>query len=174
MEFRTLERSEIKLMWTIDRREFIERIYRLEGGELRLEPHNFDVPGWPPDEPEKTTPGLYEAFDRGAIFFGAFDGGSLVGNSILDTVWRGQRGDLLQLMRLHVSRDYRGQGVGTRLFELVREQARTRGARGLYISSAETENTVRFYQRRGSTLLETPDPELFAYEPKDIHMECPT
>jgi predicted N-acetyltransferase YhbS len=173
MEFRTLARAEIELIWTIDRREMIENIYRLEAGELRLEPHNFDVPGWPSDEPAKTTPHLYEAFDRGAIFFGAFDGGALVGNSILDVLWRRPSGDLLQLMRLHVSRDYRGQGVGVRLFELAREAARARGARGLYISSAETENTVRFYQGRGATLLATPDPELFAYEPKDIHMECP-
>jgi predicted N-acetyltransferase YhbS len=173
VEFRTLQRDEIELIWTIDRRETIERIYRLEGGELRLEPHNVEVPGWQPDKVRSSTPGLYECFDRGAIFFGAFDGGSLVGNSVLDTLRRGPRSDLLQLMRLHVSRDYRGQGVGARLFEQAREAARARGARGLYISSAETENTVRFYQHRGAVLIDVPDPELFAYEPEDIHLECP-
>jgi len=174
LEFRTLARDEIELIWTIDRREMIERIYRLEGGELRLEPHNFEVPGWPPDEARTTTPGLYEAFDRGAIFFGAFDAGGLVGNSVLDSLWRGPHADLLQLMRLHVSRDQRAHGVGSRLFEQARGEARARGARGLYISATPTENTVRFYQRRGSTLLETPDPELYALEPQDIHLECRT
>jgi predicted N-acetyltransferase YhbS len=174
MEFPTLARSEIELIWTIDRREMIERIYRLDDGKLRLEPHHVDVPGWPPDEARTTTPGLYESFDRGGIFFGAFDKGSLVGNSALDTLWRGSRRDLLQLLRLHVSRDYRAQGVGRRLFEQARDAARARGARGLYISATPTENTIHFYQRRGSVLLETPDPGLLALEPEDIHLECPT
>jgi predicted N-acetyltransferase YhbS len=174
MEFRTLERGEIELIWTIDRRETIERIYRLEAGKLRLEPVNAEHPGWRPDQVRTSTPGLYESFDRGAIFFAAFDGSSLVGNAVLDTLWLGPRGDLLQLKRFHVSRDYRAQGVGSRLFEQARAAARTRGARGMYISSAPTENTVRFYQRRGAVFLETPDPELFAFEPEDIHLECPT
>jgi len=36
MQFRTLERSEVEQIWTIDRREVIERIYHFEDGELRL------------------------------------------------------------------------------------------------------------------------------------------
>jgi predicted N-acetyltransferase YhbS len=172
-EYRTLRRDEIELIWTIDRRELIERIYRLADGTLRLEPHNVDVPGWQPDKVRASTPGLYECFDRGAVFFGAFEGGRLVGNAVLDTLWLGPRRDLLQLKRLHVSRDYRARGVGAHLFQQAREAAHARGARGLYISSAPTENTVRFYQRRGSILMETPDPELFAFEPEDIHLECP-
>lgn len=171
---RTLARGEIALIWTIDRREVIENIYRLEAGELRLESHNFDVPGWPPDKALTTTPLLNESFDRGAKFFGAFDAGALVGVAVVDTLWRGPRRDLLQLELLHVSRDYRARGVGSRLFEQARDFARARGARGLYISATPTENTIRFYQRRGSMLLETPDPELYALEPEDIHLECPT
>jgi hypothetical protein len=43
----------------------------------------------------------------------------------------------------------------------------------LYISAAPTENTVNFYLRRGSLLAATPEPDLFALEPKDIHLVCP-
>ena len=173
MQFRTLDRDEIELIWTIDRRELIENIYRLEAGELRLEPHNFDVPGWPADS-LAMTPLLYESHDRGGEFYSAFDGGALVGAAVLDTLWRGPRGNLLQLLLMHVSRDYRGQGVGTRLFEQARDAARARGARGLYISATPTENTIHFYQSRGSVLIDTPDPELYEREPEDIHLECPT
>jgi GNAT superfamily N-acetyltransferase len=173
LQFRRLERGELELIWTIDRREFIANIYRIVDGELRLEAHHFDVQGWHPDNVRENTPLLYEMFDRGAIFEGAFDGDALVGNGVLDTIWRGPRGDLLQLARLHVSRDYRGKGVGMALFEHARAAARERGARGLYISSAESENTVRFYQGRGAVLIDTPDAELFAKEPKDIHFVCP-
>jgi GNAT superfamily N-acetyltransferase len=173
MQFRLLERSELELIWTIDRREVIANIYRMVDGELRLEALNFDVPGWNPDSVHRDTPGLYEMFDRGAVFEGVFDGGSLVGIAVLDTIWRGRRGDLLQLASFHVSRDFRGRGVGVALFEHARTAARERGARGLYISSSGSENTVHFYQHRGAVLIDTPDPELHAKEPKDIHFECP-
>ena len=172
MQFRTLLRSEIELIWTIDRREIVERVYRLEGGELRLGPGYFDVQGWRADTVRTTTPLLYAVFDRGGAFVAAFEDDQLVGVAVLDTVWRGARGDLLQLEFLHVSRDFRGRGLGGRLFEQARSAARERGARGLYISATPSENTIRFYQRRGSVVMATPDAELFALEPEDIHLEC--
>jgi predicted N-acetyltransferase YhbS len=171
MEYRQLTRGEIELIWTIDRREIVERVYRLEGGELRLEPVYFDVQGWPADTLQMA-PLLYEVFDRGGPFFAAFEDDQLVGVAVLDTVWRGARSDLLQLEFMHVSRDYRGQGLGERLFEQARSAARGRGARGMYISANPTENAIRFYQRRGSVVMALPDPELFALEPEDIHLEC--
>lgn len=78
-----------------------------------------------------------------------------------------------ELKYLYVSRDYRGRGVGTRLFDAARESARTLGAAELYISATPTENTVNFYRRRGCTVAQTPDPELFAAEPDDIPLRCP-
>lgn len=172
MNFRTLERSEVEQIWTIDRREVVERAYRLEDGKLRLRPGYFDIQGWPPGDVQKTTPLLYESFDRGAICCGAFEGTALIGVAVLDTVWRGVGRDLLQLEMLHVSRDYRAQGLGSKLFEWARSAARERGARGLYISATPSENTIHFYLRRGSTVIGAPDPELLALEPEDIHLEC--
>ena len=172
MEFRMLERREIEQIWTIDRREIVERVYRLEGGDLRLGPEYHDVRGWPAESIRTMTPLLHETFDRGGAFFAAFDSEQLVGVAVLDTVWRGIGRDLLQLEFLHVSRDYRGSGLGRRLFEQARSAARARGARGLYISATPSENTIRFYQRRGSVVLVSPDAELLALEPEDIHLEC--
>jgi GNAT superfamily N-acetyltransferase len=173
LEFRELGRNDIDRVWTIDRREHIAHIYRLLDGVLHLEAHEFDVPGWHPDTVVRTTSLLREMHDRGARFFAAFDGQQLAGLSVLDTLRRGERRDLLQLEFLHVGRDYRGQGLGTRLFAQARQAARALGARGLYISATPSENTIRFYQRRGATVLATPDAELFALEPEDIHLECP-
>jgi len=173
VEFRALRRDEIELIWTIDRREFIARTYSVEDGELVLRPHDVDVPGWHPDGVRTKTPLLYQCHDRGGKFFAAFEGDGMVGIAVLDTVWRGERHDLLQLEMLHVGRDHRGHGLGTRLFEQARTAARNSGAGGLYISATPSENTVHFYQRRGARLLRTPDAELFAREPDDIHLECP-
>jgi len=173
VEYRLLARSELDLIWKIDRREVIHRMYRLQGGKLKLVPAHFDVQGWPPEDTQKMAPLLPKVFERGGAFFGAFDGDHLVGVAVLDTIWRGPSRDLLQLEMMHVSRDFRAHGVGSRLFEQARRAARERGARGLYISATPSENTIHFYQRHGSVLLETPDPDLLAIEPEDIHLECP-
>lgn len=173
MLFRPLQRDEIPLVWTIDRAEYIERIYVLQDGELVLQPHNFAVPGWPTGMEEKDTPLLYEIFDRGGALTGAFDAKQLVGVAVVDTQWRGRARDLVQLFFLHISNGYRKQGLGTRLVNDARATARELGARGLYISATPSENTVNFYRRLGSQVLAEPDPELFAQEPEDIHLVCP-
>jgi GNAT superfamily N-acetyltransferase len=173
MEYRMLARDEITRIWTIDRSEHIDNIYRLIDGELRLEPHNIDAPGWPADTEPTYTPLLLETFERGGSFFAAFDGEQLAGLSVLDTIWLGPNRDLLQLEFMHVGRDYRGKGLGKTLFEQAASAARERGARGLYISATPSENTIHFYQGRGATLLAEPEPGLFALEPEDIHLECP-
>lgn len=172
MDFRLLTRDEIELVWTIDRREIIERVYRHENGTLVLRDEYVDVRGWPPGSISIMTPLLYECFDRGGSFFAAFEGEQLAGLAVLDTAPLGPASDLLQLEMLHVGRDYRASGLGSDLFNRARTAARERGARGLYISAAPSENTVHFYQHHGA-ILTTPDPVLFAREPGDIHLECP-
>jgi len=169
---RTLLREEIKQVWNIDRRERINNIYRFENGTLRLRPLNVDVPGWPPGRAEELTPILFACFDRGGWFYGAFEGGKLVGAVVLDNQRIGRYKDQLELKFLHVSRSYRQQGLGTRLFELAKATARLRGAKRLYISATPSENTVNFYLRLGCAVAAEPDQELFDLEPEDIHLEC--
>jgi hypothetical protein len=50
-------------------------------------------------------------------------------------------------------------------------KARELGARRLYISATPSENTVRFYLRRGCRVTDDVDAALFALEPEDIHLE---
>ena len=173
MQIRPLSREEVEQIWSIDRSEVTETIYRLENGALVPYPVYFDLHGWPPGEAEIYSPLLFECFDRGGAFTGAFDGPRLVGVAVLDTPWLGPKRDLLQLKFLHVAYGYRDQGLGARLFAHARALARERGARGLYISATPSEHTVRFYQRMGCVLAASPDPELFALEPEDIHFTCP-
>ena len=169
---RKLRRSEIAQIWNIDRSEVIDNLYSLENGTLMLHPHHIDVPGWPPGEPEKYTPILLDCFDRGGWFYGEFDDTALIGAAVLESKFIGKRKDQLQLKFLHVSRGYRKNGLGAKLFELARSTARARGARRLYVSATPSENTVNFYVKLGCTLAVAPDPELVELEPEDIHLEC--
>ena len=169
---RRLEREEIGLLWTIDRRELVERIYEVRDGGLVLRPAFFDIPGWPTREPAKTMPLLEASFDRGGVFLGVFDDARLVGAAVIDTRRLGPAGDLVQLSFLHVGRDHRRLGVGTELFEAAQDVAAELGAAGLYVSATPSENTVDFYRRRGCRVTLHPDPELLALEPEDVHFEC--
>jgi GNAT superfamily N-acetyltransferase len=101
-----------------------------------------------------------------------FDGDLLVGSSAADTVPRGPNGDQLELRHLYTSRDYRGRGVGTKLFEAAKDVVRGSGARWMYVSATPSVNTVHFYLGRGCQLAVPPDPDLLALEPEDIHFLC--
>ena len=171
MIFRLLQRDEIPLIWQIDRREVIHNIYHLRDGELILVPEFFDMQGWPPGEAEHYTPILMDCFDRDGTFWGAFEDGKLVGTAILESKWIGSKSDTLQLKFLHVSRGQRKQGLGTKLFQLAVERARSLGAKKLYISATPSENTINYYMRLGCVLATELDSELFALEPEDIHLE---
>jgi predicted N-acetyltransferase YhbS len=95
----------------------------------------------------------------------------LSGVAILESKFIGKQQDMLQLKFLHVSRAYRKQGLGSRLFKIALEKARTLGAKKLYISATPSENTINYYLRLGCALATEIDPELFALEPEDIHLE---
>jgi len=172
MIIRAMRREEIHLVWQIDRREIIENIYYLRDGRLVLEPDYFDAQGWPPNEAEHYTPILTDCFDRGGFFWGAFDDdGRIIGVSVLESKFIGSNRDTLQLKFLHVSHGIRKQGLGTRLFNLAVEKAKSLGARKLYISATPSENTVNYYMKLGCVLATEIDPELFALETEDIHLE---
>jgi GNAT superfamily N-acetyltransferase len=174
MNVRRLERGEIGRVWEIDRSEVHHHVYRMRDGGLVLTPFYFEIKGWRPGQREKDGPMLGACAARGGVFVGMFDGDEkIVGVAVVDAVPRGAAKDRLQLVKLYVSRDVRGRGVGTRLFEEARSIAREAGAHLLYVSATPTQNTVEFYLRRGCRLADPPDPELLALEPDDIHLVCP-
>jgi predicted N-acetyltransferase YhbS len=173
MMMRPLQRDEIETIWTIDRSEVHHHIYQVQEGRLVLVPAYYEVPGWEREQIEHDTPLLYATYDRGGAFVGTFHEGQLVGVVVLDTLPLGAHGDQRQLKYLYVSRAYRQQGIAKALFQEACAIARTHGATFLYISATPTENTVNFYQRMGATLNPTPDAELYALEPEDIHLLCP-
>ena len=171
MIIRALQRDEIPLVWQIDRREVIENVYHLREGKLVLGPEYFDAQGWPPDEAGHYTPILTDCFDRGGFFWGAFEEDRIIGVSVLENGFIGSNHDTLQLKFLHVSHGVRKQGLGTRLFHLAVEKAKSLGARKLYISATPSENTINYYMRLGCVLAAEIDDELFAFGPEDIHLE---
>jgi predicted N-acetyltransferase YhbS len=169
---RELARDEIDLIWSIDRAEVIDRVYTLRDGVLVLVPEHYNMAGWPRGTREMSAPVLHDCFDQGGWFCGAFDGAVLAGVAVLESRFIGAGRDRLQLVFLHVSRAYRDRGIGGDLFRQAMAVARGRGARKMYVSATPSEHTIDFYLRQGCRVTPEPDPELFALEPEDIHLEC--
>jgi len=171
---RELTGHDLPLLAQIDRSELVEECYRLEKGELILYPVHFDMRGWPEGEAEENALALETCLRRGGWLYGIFDGQVLVAAVAVDNrVIHNQRLSMRQLKFLHISLDYRGQGLGAKLFALACEQGRRFDAEALYVSATESRNTVEFYQRQGCRLVDQADPELFDQEPRDIHLYCP-
>jgi len=170
VKYKILSREEISKFNEIDRREVIEHIYSFRDGAIQLNRNYFDVPDWTESVKNKFIKTITSLFDRGGTVFGAFEDDKLVGLSTIDKRFLGKDNDLLNLNGLWVSRDYRGKGVATKLIDWVKQRAIERGAKGLYVSSTESKNTVEFYMNRGFELAKELDEELFNKEPKDIHM----
>ena len=89
----------------------------------------------------------------------------------LDSQFRGKTLEYLNLGPLWITKEYRRLGIGSQLVEMVEEKAKEMGAKKLYISGSSSKNTIQFYLSIGCKLAAEIDPELFAKEPCDIHLE---
>ena len=65
---------------------------------------------------------------------------------------------ILDLMQ--VSAACRGQGIGRKLFDSGKEEARKAGAEALYISACSSEETIAFYKAMGAELADCPIKEI--------------
>lgn len=169
--YRALTRAEISKLSHLNRTETIDHIYYERDGNLLLEKEHYDVPDWSQEDKQRRIAELQAVFDKGATFFGAFDGDVLTGMSVLDHAPVKSGNKRLNLSGLWVSANYRGHGVGKVLFQLAAQEARQRGARVMYVSATPSENTVHFYQNLGCTLADPIDSSLYEKEPEDIHLE---
>lgn len=171
--YRQLAAEEIHRFREIDRSELIEEVYYLRDGVLVLERERYDLKGFPPGELEALIARQEALLAAGGTAFGAFDGPTLAGIASLEGRLRGADGSYAHMDVLYVSAAYRGRGIASRLLALVAEGARSLGGKRLYISATETRHTVDFYRAHGAVLAQQIDPELFAKEPFDIHLEIP-
>ena len=73
---------------------------------------------------------------------------------------------------MQVSASYRGRGIGRKLFDEGKKEARKAGAEALYISACSSEETIAFYKAMGAELTDCPIKEIAESEPYDLQMIC--
>lgn len=168
--YRELSSNDVEKLNDIDRSEQIDFIYEMQHGEIVEVAAGHECPSWNQEQLRELKVRFQYELTCGGKAYGAFDKELLVGFAVLAHQFLGENQDQLQVDLMYVSRNYRRQGIATRLMDELSHEAKKRGAKSLYISSTETESAVNFYRSTGSVLTGEVDRELFEREPKDIHM----
>ena len=168
--YRELQTHEAQLLGTIERSERIDSTYRATNGTLTLHEAREEVVAWDSAELADYVARLRVLIDSGGSALAAWDGASVVGIGSLDVSGVGGDRAVMKLDMLYVSAGYRGRGIGRRLTQMAGSRARSLGATALYVSATPTRGTVDAYLGMGAKVLGTPDPELLAREPEDIHL----
>lgn len=171
--FRNMGPEDVSHLAHIDRSEWIEQICRIENGQETWIEIGQECPGWDAVQLEELQLRFCSELENGGAAIGGYDGDRLAGFGLLGHRMLGSQNDTLPIDLMYVGRAYRRRGIGTRLMQLLSQQASVRGARSLYISSTESRSAVGFYRSLGSEHAIDPDPEMLAKEPLDIHMVRP-
>ncbi len=167
-----LEKSGIRRIAEIDRSEHVTLGYVYKDGKLETEKVDWRVPRWFSDSSHEFSVEAHikkwaPIVEKGGVLLGALDGDLLVGFAILRH--RLTQG-MAQLVALFVSRNYRRRGIAEKLTAEISCLARKVGAKELYVSATPSESAVGFYESQGFELARQVNKELYALEPKDIHM----
>ena len=89
----------------------------------------------------------------------------------LTAVLRGSCCQYADLTNLHVSEDFRRRGIGSQLFNIASDFAKSIGAKKLYISSHSAIETQNFYKHMGCIDTKEPIASHVEAEPYDCQLE---
>jgi GNAT superfamily N-acetyltransferase len=171
--YRRLNASDIDpdMFKHLNRFQRVHKIWRKENGTITLVDfiRTYD---WPD---EKKRAYVYPKFEKAAAsngaVFAAFDGDALIGAAALSGAPLGAAGEYRVLDMLHISCEYRGKGIGRRLFMLITEAARGLGAERLYLGANSSEESIAFYRAMRCDWTDVQLAGVDVEEPYEIPME---
>lgn len=114
---------------------------------------------------------LRKSLQGGGAVIAAFHEGRVVGFASIQGNLLGSCRQYLELDYIHVSRDFRGQGIGQKLFQGICQAARMLGAQKLYIGAHPAVETQAFYGKVGCTGAQEVIQEIYQREPRDVQLE---
>ncbi len=164
-ELLTKENMNENALDNYDRTQNVQRVYRKSNNEYIIVGDEW-VMDWNLERKRAVAKSL---FNEGYIAFGAMENGNIIGFASVEKEMQGER---IVLDMMHVSRNYRGQGIGKRLFQQAKEKAKEIGAKQLYISAFSSEDTIKFYISMGCEITNNPIIKIAEDEPFDIQMVC--
>ncbi len=152
------------------RHQEVTECWRKENGNWVLKPIAF-VEEWDRSRLGAFCEELKAVLQTGGVVPGVFAANRLIGFAALKSEFFGQSRRYLEVSELHVSEEWRGCGVGRKLFLALCEKARAHGADHLYISAHSSRESQAFYHAVGCCEAREYNARLAAAEPCDCQLE---
>lgn len=131
-----------------NRYQEVTKCWRREQGIWVLKEESF-VEDWSEAQYEFLVKCLKNTVNTGGLVLGAFTEEKLVGFASVESRHFGSAGQYVQLSCIHVSNEFRGEGLGKQLFQYASYGAKKLGAEKLYISAHPAQETQAFYHTMG-------------------------
>jgi len=161
---------DLKLFSNFDRYQEVTKCWRKENNKWVLKDICF-TEKWDQDNYKSLVKELKNTVDNGGTVFGVFEDDVLIGFGSLENDFFGSNKQYLQLSAIHVSNNYRGNGIGKKLFELISKKAKEMSVKKLYISAHSSKETVSFYKSIGCKEAVEYNKKLVEKEPYDCQLE---
>lgn len=152
------------------RHQTITECWRNVDGELKLVPNNF-TENWPVEKCREVAAGISCRLEKDLSAFGAFCKNRIVGFVTVEHEIFGKSSKYVNLEQFQVSEDFRGRGIGRKLFALACSEAKSFDAQKLYISAHSSKESQAAYKALGCAPAVEVNEKMTAEEPFDIQME---
>lgn len=166
----TADEIDLTLFNHFNRYQEVRRCFRKIDGAWVLKDVPF-IEQWGEKDYADLVTQLRKTLSAGGAVVGAFEADRLIGFASVVNEFFGSNKDYLQLSNIHISYDFRGRGIGRKLFGLACETAKGLGAKKLYISAHSSEETQAFYHSAGCVEAVEYNQKLTEAEPCDCQME---
>lgn len=169
--YRKLTVEECARINEIDPSQYIGRAWREIDGERQLIEINYQDSDWP-NGYEHHYNNLKDTILNGGSAIGTFDSNSkLVGFVTINREFFGEKYQYVLLDQLFITLEYRGKGIGKKLFELSADVARKWNADKIYICAGSAEETIAFYFAIGCKEAVEVNKEIYESDPRDYQLE---
>ena len=170
IDYRQLLASECERISEIDPSTFVKRVWRKVDGVKQWIEINWQDEDFPEGYDNHLT-ALKETFKNGGFAIGAFDGERLIGFCSVNIDAFGKQYKYVLLDQIFISKEYKRNGIGRKLFYMSADQARRCGAEKFYICAGSSEDTLTFYDSLGCKEAEEINQVLYENDPNDVQLE---
>ncbi len=156
-------------MIDIDASQYLHKAWRDVKGSRKLIVIDYLDRTWPNGYDTHYKKALHSV--EHGIVLGAYEPGRLIGILCVHPMEKWRAFDDALLDQLFISKQYRGQGIGTRLFDEALNRIKEWPIHRLVISAGSTEETVAFYQSLGCREIKDLHQGLYEEDARDIQLE---
>jgi GNAT superfamily N-acetyltransferase len=168
LEIKVIDNVETSCLNHYIRTQVVSRHYYIDGGVKKEREISF-VDDWSQEDRINIVKKYF--LSKNFYAAGIFNQGEIIAFYVIGSELLKGNQDYIELKHLQVSLDYRGKGLGKRLFQDACLKAKERNASKLYISAHSAVETQLAYEKLGCVAAKWKNQAAIDAEPYDIQME---